>query len=900
MLKRKILSCAIIVSMLTAGINVKADNVCSHEYFTDNIQKLSASLGTVDYEIPSSPDPTAEITKQNAVKELYELLIRADSQYIITPEQADEILNSCYDNAYIKEENKVAYASMIRHGIISTRSLTYPDKKLTKESADILYSRIQNLFTKKYPVSVGDKTISIGSSVDEVYAKFGTPDRIDKSEYGFDWYVYNSYYSDFIMIGIKDDIVCSYFTNAKNFSYDGISSGDTKEYFADENGPQIFRDHNGAVDSVWYNPCSVTSKYDEQLQYTQLLDMINANRAKNGLLTLFPDKLNIPVSIQENKNTLKAESTADNALEAYLGLFLSDNGTDLLSYPFSISSTFVSKVEYTEEGMKNNWSMYLINHDNLSSSLPKIKGSTEEEDTKPIKKISKPEIISPTMNQQVNGNNLQLSLKKRCADKYLVTIYNVEQDRHDVYAYISSKSATITIPSYMLTKGNVYRVNIAAVSGDEKIPGNTIEFTYGKCESPISLASPVHGLSTYDDEIEIMASSPAYRKFRVDVYNEQNNVVLTQELENSGNCVLQTLAPGKYHVCVTAVSSATGKDMGNQFSTVEIKPFTPEIREFILEPGETFDYYYGDGINWLYFYDTETIAVTEDHVVTVPVEDMLEEPGEAPEEEETEVKTEEAAKTTEASEAEEVAATPEPTAAPAPTVVPVKENDSEEKESAPTAEPEPVQTPAPTAEPAEAEKTEETTESEKSTEENAEEKEEEKEVVESITVYKTKITQRKVPATKRYRALAGLIPQYTSTNGMFMERNSTVTPTETGNAIAAMALSYQGVPYVWGGTSPSGFDCSGLVKYICNSLGVKNVARTSAQQFATSGSYVEKSDLIPGDLVFFQKNGKVHHVGIYIGNGKMVHAPHTGDVVKISSLSESYYQREYAGAKRVA
>ena len=104
---------------------------------------------------------------------------------------------------------------------------------------------------------------------------------------------------------------------------------------------------------------------------------------------------------------------------------------------------------------------------------------------------------------------------------------------------------------------------------------------------------------------------------------------------------------------------------------------------------------------------------------------------------------------------------------------------------------------------------------------------------------------------------------------------------------------------MWGGESTSGFDCSGLVKYVCNKLGI-SVHRTSAEQFAYDGEYVLKSQLIPGDLIFFQDNGVIHHVGIYIGDGKMVHAPHTGDVVKVSSINSDYYMREYAGAKRVS
>ena len=81
------------------------------------------------------------------------------------------------------------------------------------------------------------------------------------------------------------------------------------------------------------------------------------------------------------------------------------------------------------------------------------------------------------------------------------------------------------------------------------------------------------------------------------------------------------------------------------------------------------------------------------------------------------------------------------------------------------------------------------------------------------------------------------------------------------------------------------------------SLGI-NVSRTSQEQIK-NGVPVSKGDLQAGDLVFFESNGDVHHVGIYVGNGMMLHAPRTGDVVKYQSIETPYYQKEYAGARRV-
>lgn len=118
-----------------------------------------------------------------------------------------------------------------------------------------------------------------------------------------------------------------------------------------------------------------------------------------------------------------------------------------------------------------------------------------------------------------------------------------------------------------------------------------------------------------------------------------------------------------------------------------------------------------------------------------------------------------------------------------------------------------------------------------------------------------------------------------------------------GQAIVNTAKKYLGVPYVWGGTSPRGFDCSGLVQYVCKQNGI-SLNRTAAEQ-SKNGSYVSRDNLQPGDLVFFAGGKRISHVGIYIGNGNMIHAPQTGDVVKISSINTSYRQRTYAGACRV-
>ena len=121
-----------------------------------------------------------------------------------------------------------------------------------------------------------------------------------------------------------------------------------------------------------------------------------------------------------------------------------------------------------------------------------------------------------------------------------------------------------------------------------------------------------------------------------------------------------------------------------------------------------------------------------------------------------------------------------------------------------------------------------------------------------------------------------------------------------GQEIADYALQFVGYPYVYGGSSPKGFDCSGFVKYVCNQFGY-NVNRTASAQM-DNGTSVSRDQLQPGDLVFFRKSGsssRASHVGIYVGGGKFVHASTSKVGVIVSGMNEAYYTSGFVGARRL-
>lgn len=120
------------------------------------------------------------------------------------------------------------------------------------------------------------------------------------------------------------------------------------------------------------------------------------------------------------------------------------------------------------------------------------------------------------------------------------------------------------------------------------------------------------------------------------------------------------------------------------------------------------------------------------------------------------------------------------------------------------------------------------------------------------------------------------------------------------NAVLIRAISLVGTPYKWGGNTPeSGFDCSGLVNYVYRDMLNMRLPRTTSDLIKLQGPRIQPEQLAGGDLVFFGSGGKVSHVGIYVGEGRFVHAPSSGGTVRLDRLDDTWWHNHYSGARRL-
>lgn len=122
----------------------------------------------------------------------------------------------------------------------------------------------------------------------------------------------------------------------------------------------------------------------------------------------------------------------------------------------------------------------------------------------------------------------------------------------------------------------------------------------------------------------------------------------------------------------------------------------------------------------------------------------------------------------------------------------------------------------------------------------------------------------------------------------------------SANDILFRAISLVGTRYRYGGNTPEGgFDCSGLINYVFRDMAGVQLPRSAADLDRLDAPKVSRTNLVPGDLVFFRDGGSVSHAGIYVGEGRFVHAPSSGGTVRLDALDGDYWRDHYSGARRL-
>lgn len=755
----------------------------------------SVVLGYANLDDNDEVSGASSIRKQDMVNVLYKTVINYDNSYAITGDEADIILNNCYDNAYIDDENRVAYAFMMKQGIISSSRGSEPNKELTDESCNTLINQIYNLFAKEITFNYKEQSVTVGANISTVTDKMGQPNRIDKSLYGYDWYVYNSEPTEFVMIGVQANRICALYSNSGSFGIGDVSVGDTyiraTDYKSDNNFT-FYTDSNGYIDAILYNV------YDKEAEYTpesemaasmQILDMINCRRAKSGLQLYIPEKND---TAQETLKQYISDNTETEGTEyfkgfdpfcVYYGMLRNDSTllTEDTDKPVSVSIASAIDDECDVVFAIQRGNDIKIKH---LPPIPTAEPEAEEYTLNEVSEVTTPVIVSPSKEYLYkDGEDVVINLAMQASTQYHVEIFDVEEDEYVVNEYIKTDSTEFTFPAELFKRGADYRMVISSITPEGiSLASEDILFSYDDAYGDgVEILTPFNGEGTDDDYLAVSWKSEQYHDFLLDLYDVEGMLVTSEIIKDETETVIRGVDPGQYKIVVTALRRDTNIEKAQASIDVTVTMPEPVITETVLEKDDEYYFVYEDkSMGVLYFYDEDIIEV----------------------------------------------------------------------------------------------------------EENGE------------TVKKKKIIQKQVKATQAYKELASNSRKLEKVTGEpVLDMITSVPASEMGQRIVNEASKYLGVPYVWGGTTPNGFDCSGLVQYVLKDLGI-SISRVTQTQ-CKEGVPVAKGDLQPGDLVFFESNGDVHHVGIYIGNGQMIHAPHTGDVVRVADLSTPYYEATYYGARRI-
>ncbi len=807
----------------------------------ENLGK-AVMLGFKNTHEAASVSDAVAIRKQDALTILYKTIISYDYSYALTSNEIDEIMNTCYDNALVDEENRAAFAFMLKHDIIVETFDTEPNKIITWSSCRTLVDVLYDLFVQDTSFTVGGKTVKIGTSIQKITDTFGEPTRIDKSDYDFDWYVYNTDPSKFMMVGVKEDRVCSFFTNSSDFTFGDLEAGDDYllafKYIENEDF-RILKDNDGMIDAVLYNPYTksdVTLDNSTYLRSCELVDLINAQRAKRGISPLNIDDELYAVANDMVSQPKYQELARDERYLHTMDDAQHEEGYDVfLIYQkllggeydcFSEDMHSVGVSTYADESFNIYASIVCSKTQSALTTEPTDINTVEPEtyvfETEVVSAFEEAEfvfeteidtettadtaLISPSVAAPLNESvvsadeDMVIELTEAVSDEYYISIYSIEDDEYIVNSYVKTNDTKLVFSKDLFTAGKDYTVSVSSANSLGTSDACQFTIRYGEVPTDaLTLVTPSAEVATDNDYIDIQWATELYSNFVLDVYNTDGQLMLSEIITDTDNITISNVDPGTYYIYLTALRSGTDNVFKAQAMTTAVVSLPePIITEHILDNGEKFYPVYEDKeMGLLYFYDEEIVDIE-----TISANGRI------------------------------------------------------------------------------------------------------------VNAKKKKITEKQVKDVAYYRSLAmqqervdcfigstQLTLKPKSDTYTYISSKMTIYDEALGNAVVKETEKYLGVPYVWGGTTPKGFDCSGLVQYVYRSLGYE-LNRVSQDQ-VKQGMPLSREDLMPGDLVFFEDNGDVHHVGIYVGDGYMIHAPYTGAVVSYQSIDTLHYKTQFCGGRRV-
>ena len=851
---------------------VEVPDELSQTGLSDTLLK-SVVLGYVNLDESEALSMEPEIRKQDVMTIFYKAILNYDSSYAISEDEADSILNTCYDNALLDEENRIGYAFFIKQNIIEGNMESEPNKPLNWDSCKILLDLIYNSFIQDVDVNVNGTLVSVGSNINTVTDAWGAPNRIDKSEYGFDWYVYNTDYTKLCMVGVDGERICAVYTNSDDFEFNGIKYGDDASVLDTyKNNPhfRMYADHEGKVDSIMYCSTAIAHSNDPEIcenKNLELLDMINAYRAKHGYSSyvLNEDISNTAwmeaIGFMGGVESKEAETVKGYDIFTIYRLLIESDSPILseakrrdtaigISTPLSDTDKYTYAAFIVDKGEKAKREVTYVAgfedspaYDGDGMEAPFAEEALAEEVTEEITKepvpVTAPQIIN--INDKFEGGkDIVLELKESVSNKYHLQVFDIENENYLINSYITTDSTQIIIPCDGLSEGSDYLVSLTAADNDGAAVGDDSEtlITYGDAGEnalsiigPVSNTEPEEELGVVVDGVEVMesteeASEAALQQAPAETDTQEVSEEAPEFLKDGyeiseDDCIyidtdyipLQWYSSVYHDFCIDMYNS----DGELVVNTVVEDDDTALIQG--IDPGTYYIYVTALSRGTMVEKAQDMIRVTVTMPKPVVNEIILDK-----DDKYYFVYEDEALGVLYFYDEE---------------IIEVEEDGE--------------------------------------------------------TVKKKKIIQKQVKSTKAYRELAKYRYELEYVTG---DPTVTALPSKAGTKLVNDAMSFLGVPYVWGGTTPAGFDCSGLVQYVCAKNGIK-IDRVTHEQIL-NGVEVPGESMLPGDLVFFKNSsGYVHHVGMYIGDDKFIHAPHTGDVVKISSLNDSYYASTFCGARRV-